>query len=195
MLTLITGGARSGKSRLAEKLVSVGNQPVTYVASARITDPEMEARVKEHQERRPSGWTTLEAPLFSADQAAGLPANHCILFDCLTNWTANQLDEYRRAAAEPVQEGTRSVSETALRNTLSGLLDPLLDQLESQPAVVIVTNEVGSGIVPSYPSGRRFRDAVGWLNQRVAGRAGRVILSAAGQPLVLKGPPLPENLP
>jgi adenosyl cobinamide kinase/adenosyl cobinamide phosphate guanylyltransferase len=165
-LTLILGGARSGKSRYAESLITALPPPWTYIATAEAGDEEMAARIKSHRERRGGEWRTIEAP---RDLAPKLSAcgEEPVLVDCLTLWLSNLMLAEANIEAETAH----------LEETLVAANGPL----------VLVANEVGSGIVPSYPLGRRFRDAQGVLNQRIAARAERVILMVAGLPLLLKG--------
>ena len=165
-LTLVLGGARSGKSRYAEGLITASPPPWTYVATAEAGDEEMAARIKSHRERRGARWRTIEAPreLAKALSACG---DGPVLVDCLTLWLSNLM-----LAEANIEEET-----ARLEQTLAAANGPL----------VLVANEVGSGIVPSYPLGRRFRDAQGILNQRMAARSERVILMVAGLPLALKG--------
>jgi adenosyl cobinamide kinase/adenosyl cobinamide phosphate guanylyltransferase len=165
-LTLVLGGARSGKSRHAEGLITALPPPWTYVATAEAGDEEMAARIKSHRERRGAQWRTIDAPreLAKALSACG---DGPVLVDCLTLWLSNLM-----LAEANVEEETAQLEET-----LAATKGPL----------VLVANEVGSGIVPSYPLGRRFRDMQGILNQRMAARAERVILMVAGLPLALKG--------
>ena len=165
-LTLVLGGARSGKSRHAEGLITALPPPWTYVATAEAGDEEMAARIKSHRERRGAQWRTIEAPreLAKALSACG---DGPVLVDCLTLWLSNLMLAEANVEEEIAQ----------LEETLAATKGPL----------VLVANEVGSGIVPSYPLGRRFRDMQGILNQRMAARAERVILMVAGLPLALKG--------
>ena len=165
-LTLVLGGARSGKSRHAESLITALPAPWIYVATAEVGDDEMAARIKSHRERRGAQWRTIEAPreLAKALSACG---NGPVLVDCLTLWLSNLM-----LAEANIEEETEQ-----LEKALVAANGPL----------VVVANEVGSGIVPSYPLGRRFRDLQGMLNQRIAARAERVILMVAGLPLALKG--------
>ncbi len=165
-LTLVLGGARSGKSRLAEALVARGAPPWVYVATAQAFDDEMRERVAGHVARREAGWVTIEAPL---DLAAALAAHPGapVLVDCLTLWLSNLLLAGR---------------------DLDAAGDALLHALAERGApTVVVANEVGLGIVPDNPLARAFRDAAGVLNQRVAAQAGRVAFVAAGLPVWLKG--------
>jgi len=166
-LTLVTGGAASGKSRLAEaRVLGSGLAPV-YVATARAWDDEMRAKIARHRARR-SGWREIEAPVDLPAALTTLRGGEAALVDCLTLWLTNvMLSEADVAAAA----------------------DGLVAALAASPApVVCVTNEVGQGIVPDTALGRRFREAQGRLNQRVAAQAVSVIAVMAGLPLVLKGP-------
>jgi adenosylcobinamide kinase/adenosylcobinamide-phosphate guanylyltransferase len=165
-LTLVLGGARSGKSRYAESLITALPPPWIYVATAQAGDEEMAARIKSHRERRGAQWRTIEAPRELAKSLLAC-GDGPVLVDCLTLWLSNLM-----LAEANIEEETAQ-----LEDTLTAANGPL----------VLVANEVGSGIVPSYPLGRRFRDAQGILNQRIAARAERVILMVAGLPLALKG--------
>jgi adenosylcobinamide kinase / adenosylcobinamide-phosphate guanylyltransferase len=166
-LTLVLGGARSGKSRHAEGLVTATAPPWIYVATAQAFDDEMTARIAQHRSRRAEGWTTIEAPL----DLAGVIAEHAnsgptILIDCLTLWLSNVMLDGRDVEAS---------------------CDKLVDALAAaEGPIVLVSNEVGLGIVPDNALARRFRDAQGRLNQNIAARADRVVLMAAGLPLTLK---------
>jgi adenosyl cobinamide kinase/adenosyl cobinamide phosphate guanylyltransferase len=164
-LTLILGGARSGKSRHGEAQIAAHPPPWTYIATAQAWDAEMATRIAIHRARRDDRWQTVEAPLALADaltQAAAAP----VLVDCLTLWLTNlMLAEQDLAAAT---EG-------------------LLAALTARPApTVLVANEVGLGIVPEHRLGREFRDAAGVLHQRLAAAADRVLFMVAGLPMVVK---------
>ena len=167
-LTLVLGGARSGKSRYAESLVTALPAPWIYVATAEARDAEMAERIAAHQARRGAGWRTLETPraVVGALTAHGTTP---LLVDCLTLWLANAL----LASADADAEIER--------------LEAALEQASAP--LVLVANEVGFGIVPDNPLGRRFRDLQGLLNQRIAARADRVVLVIAGLPLTIKGSP------
>jgi adenosylcobinamide kinase/adenosylcobinamide-phosphate guanylyltransferase len=165
-LTLVLGGARSGKSRYAESLIAALPPPWTYVATAAAGDAEMAERIGVHRARRGSDWHTIEAPRALA-QAFGVCGKTPVLVDCLTLWLSNLM----LADADIEKEIARM--ETALAAATAPL--------------VLVANEVGYGIVPDHPLGRRFRDLQGLLNQRIAARADRVVLVVAGLPLVVKG--------
>jgi adenosylcobinamide kinase / adenosylcobinamide-phosphate guanylyltransferase len=163
-LTLVIGGARSGKSRHAEALIEALPGPWTYLATATPLDAEMAERVSVHRARRDSRWRTLEAPLEVA--AALARAEGPVLLDCLTLWLSNLM-----------------VGERDLAEEMEGLDRALAAR--GHP-VVLVTNEVGLGIVPESALGRRFRDEQGRLNQRMAALADRVVLVVAGLPIVVK---------
>jgi adenosylcobinamide kinase/adenosylcobinamide-phosphate guanylyltransferase len=164
-LTLVLGGARSGKSRYAESLITATPPPWVYVATAQAQDAEMAERIAAHRTRRGVGWRTIEEPhevasVLAADQGT-------ILVDCLTLWLSNRM-----------LAGADTDAEIAgLETALDVHLWP----------VVLVSNEVGSGIVPDNALARRFADLQGRLNQRIAARADRVVLVVAGLPLILKG--------
>ncbi len=164
-LTLVLGGARSGKSRYAESLITALPPPWTYIATAEAGDDEMAARIAAHRVRRSPDWRTVEAP---RDLAAALGACRTpVLVDCLTLWLSNLL-----LAAADIDAAIET-----LEAALAGVASP----------VVLVANEVGFGIVPDHALGRRFRDLQGLLNQRIAARANRVVLMVAGLPLAVKG--------
>jgi adenosylcobinamide kinase / adenosylcobinamide-phosphate guanylyltransferase len=167
-VTLVLGGARSGKSRHAEQLVEEAAASGTYCATAEAGDAEMRARIALHRARRGAFWHTVEEPLdlAAAIRAAAEPERP-VLVDCLTLWLSNLLFAGRR-----VEEASESVA-IALR--------------QARGPVVLVANEVGLGLVPETPLGRRFRDSAGRLNQDIAAIADRVVFVAAGLPLVLKG--------
>jgi adenosyl cobinamide kinase/adenosyl cobinamide phosphate guanylyltransferase len=165
-LTLVLGGARSGKSRYAEGLITALPPPWTYIATAEAGDAEMAARIEGHRKRRGGEWRTLEAPRDLA-QALSACGEEPVLVDCLTLWLSNLMLAEANIEAETAE----------LEQTLAAANGPR----------ILVANEVGSGIVPSTPLGRRFRDQQGILNQRIAARAERVILTVAGLPLALKG--------
>jgi adenosylcobinamide kinase/adenosylcobinamide-phosphate guanylyltransferase len=166
-VTLVLGGVRSGKSHYAQQLGERAAR-VVFVATAQVYDDEMRRKVDRHRSSRPHHWQTVEEPLGLAEAVNRYgPACDLMIIDCLTLFAANLLD------AEG-DEQTR--------------IDALCLALHSPPcAVVLVSNEVGSGVVPEYPSGRRFRDLLGELNQSVARVASNVLLLVAGLPLVLKG--------
>jgi adenosylcobinamide kinase / adenosylcobinamide-phosphate guanylyltransferase len=164
-VTLLLGGARSGKSHYAQQLGQQAER-VVFVATAQAGDDEMRCKIDLHRSSRPQHWQTVEEPLALAETIAlHGPACDLLIIDCLTFFAANLLE---MAAGESV--------------------DALCNVLQSPPcSVVLVSNEVGMGVVPEYASGRRFRDLLGEMNQRVAQVASNVLLLVAGLPLVLKG--------
>jgi len=168
---LILGGARSGKSALAQRRAAASGLAVTYVATATAGDAEMAERIARHRADRPDHWDLVEEPTALGRvlrERAG--AQTCLLVDCLTLWLANLL-----GAGEAVLERER---------------DELLAALETSPGtVILVSNEVGQGVVPADPASRRFVDEAGRLHQAVAERCARVTLTVAGLPWTLKGDP------
>ncbi|MDE0132609.1 MAG: bifunctional adenosylcobinamide kinase/adenosylcobinamide-phosphate guanylyltransferase [bacterium] len=168
-ITFILGGARSGKSTAAERLARRGDR-VLFVATAEALDEEMERRIRIHRRSRPTAWDTLEEPraLVSTLQPR-LPHYDVFLIDCITLWVSNLLLSME---GHPDAE-RRAVDETRR------LLELMQD---SQAAWIVVSNEVGMGIVPASPLGREFRDALGRVNQMIAARSSRVLLMVAGLP-------------
>lgn len=170
MRTLILGGARSGKSALAERLAAQSGHDVVYIATAQAGDGEMAARIAHHRAQRPAHWLSVEEPLALADALrAHAQPGRCVLVDCLTLWLSNLLGD------EDAQRCARE--HEALLN--------LLPTLKGQ--VVLVSNEVGLGVVPMGELTRRFVDEAGRLHQRLAAQCERVLFVAAGLPLPLKG--------
>ena len=179
MKTLIIGGSRSGKSALAVKWAAERSSSVCVIVTAVAADEEMAARIEAHRRERPAGWVVREAPVrlgaaLEQESASGA----VVLVDCLTVWTANCLwqgpPDYR--CDMPRWRHEREALLEALHRT--------------QAETIVVTNEVGTGVVPDTPAGRRFRDEHGWLNQAVAAVCDEVFLVTAGLPLRLK-PALP----
>lgn len=166
-LTFVLGGARSGKSRHAEALVERLPAPWTYIATAEAYDEEMAERIALHRARRGAGWETIDAPHHLAACLMTVPPERPVLVDCLTLWLSN------RMLGEADIEMESAVLEAAL--------------LAREGPLVLVSNEVGLGIVPDNALARRFRDAQGRLNQRIAAFADEVVLMVAGLPLKVKG--------
>jgi adenosylcobinamide kinase/adenosylcobinamide-phosphate guanylyltransferase len=179
--TLVFGGARSGKSAYAERLAADSGLAVTYIATARAGDGEMAARISEHRAQRPSAWTTVEEPLALGDAIARARSRErLVLVDCLTLWLSNLM--FDEGAAYP------DVGAIALPQRFHDERAKLLAVLaEPGGDVVLVSNEVGMGIVPWGAVSRSFADEAGRLNQAVAAVCDRAVLIAAGLPLVLKG--------
>ena len=177
-LTLILGGARSGKSTYAEQQAAAAGGRVLYVATAEAWDDEMRARIAAHRAQRPATWRTVEAPraVGAAARAALDDGADVVLVDCLTLLASNVI------IALP--EGS---DERAASAALDQELDALLAAYEASDAAwFVVSNEVGLGIVPAYPLGRVYRDALGRANQRMAALADRVIFMVAGLPMTVK---------
>jgi adenosylcobinamide kinase / adenosylcobinamide-phosphate guanylyltransferase len=166
-LTLVIGGARSGKSTFAEAVVTAATRPRRYIATAEAWDDEMRDRIARHRHDRGAGWLTIEAPRDLAAALAGAEPGEVVLVDCATLWLTNHM---------------------LADHDLTALTAELLTALASCAApVVIVSNETGWGIVPENALARRFRDEQGRLNQRLAAQAGLVVTVIAGLPMVLKG--------
>ncbi|KMN18486.1 bifunctional adenosylcobinamide kinase/adenosylcobinamide-phosphate guanylyltransferase [Pseudomonas weihenstephanensis] len=170
MLQLILGGARSGKSRLAEKLAADSGCAVTYIATSQPLDGEMNERVRHHRERRPPHWALIEEPIELARVLReNARVDTCLLIDCLTLWLTNLL----------MLENPQRLTEER---------DALLQCLGELPGeILFVSNETGMGVVPLGELTRRFVDEAGWLHQALAERCQRVVLTVAGLPLTLKG--------
>jgi adenosylcobinamide kinase/adenosylcobinamide-phosphate guanylyltransferase len=185
-LTLILGGARSGKSTYAEALAPKLGRRILYVATAEALDDEMMSRVALHQARRPSDWSTWEVPLgVGAALATRLDDDRgsVILLDCLTLLVSNVILSACPGPAEPDDQ----VAWDAVQQEL----DEILDACRLLGAhLIVVSNEVGLGVVPPYSLGRTYRDCLGRANQMLAGAADRVILMVAGLPVDLKKLPL-----
>ncbi len=170
MRSLILGGARSGKSRLAERLAMESGLAVSYFATAQAQDAEMAARIAAHQARRPGAWRTVEEPVaLAAALGADAAAERCLVVECLTLWLTNLLlhpdpDVFTRERAA---------------------LLAVLPQLPGR--IILVGNETGMGVVPMGELARRFCDEAGWLHQELAALCDTVLLTVAGLPLTLKG--------
>ena len=181
MRELILGGARSGKSTLAEKRAAESGMQVIYIATAQALDGEMQRRIAHHRERRPASWGLVEAPLNLAETLRRSAApDTCLLIDCLTLWLSNLL--FAGSAASQAEAGL-AVDCPLLRDETQALINAL-PQLPGR--IILVSNEVGWGIVPMAPVSRLFADEQGRLNQRVAALCQQVTLVAAGLPLALK---------
>jgi len=175
-VTLVLGGVRSGKSRYALQLAA-GAQRVTFLATAeRCEDEEMQRKIERHLAERPQHWKTIEEPLNLASAIGAVRDCDMLLIDCLTLFAGKLLDVWGDDSA-----------------ALSENIAELCAALRTAPCpVVLVSNEVGSGVVPAFEMGRRYRDLLGEINQRVAAIADQVVLMVAGLPLVLKARPRKE---
>jgi len=165
-LTLVIGGANSGKSGHAEEICTQSGLERVYIATAQAFDEEMRHKISQHQKSRGTHWLTLEAPLDAASALASAGPDQVVLLDCATLWLSNHL---------------------LAGSDLEARSDELLDALKACAApVVVVSNEVGQGVVPESSMGRAFRSAQGRLNQALAAQAAHVVAVMAGLPLVLK---------
>ena len=171
--TFLVGGARSGKSTLAVRMASAFGGPVTFVATAEPRDAEMAGRIASHRAERPATWTTLEAPLALGDAVASVDPTAFVVLDCLTLWVSNTLEAGLSDDAV-LDEAARVAKDLAARGTPS----------------VVVSNEVGLGIVPMDPLSRRYRDLLGRVNTAFADAAERTFLVIAGRGLALAEVPL-----
>jgi Adenosyl cobinamide kinase/adenosyl cobinamide phosphate guanylyltransferase len=193
MAILVTGGARSGKSSFSEKLAARLGEQGVYIATSRIWDEEMAERIALHQENREQAgfrWATIEEPMELPGRLRKLAAEAMelarqgikvpvVLVDCLTLWLTNVLME--------AEEREKSASAAEAQAWMMGQMDDLAAAASEYAfPLILVTNEVGDGIVPAYPLGRRFRDEAGRLNQRMAALSDRVFLVTAGIPVELK---------
>ncbi|PCJ37553.1 MAG: bifunctional adenosylcobinamide kinase/adenosylcobinamide-phosphate guanylyltransferase [Moraxellaceae bacterium] len=168
MRELILGGARSGKSRMAELKAKNSGLSVTYIATATIYDDEMLQRVDRHKNDRPKNWTLIEEPIYLADAISSIASHHCVIIDCLTLWVTNLL----------MKEDDALFAEQKI-----ALIDAFRN---SQCHLILVSNETGMGVIPLGQVTRRFVDESGWLHQEIASIADQVTLSVAGLPLILK---------
>ena len=165
-IILVTGGARSGKSALAERLAQSCGNKVIYIATSEPFDDEMQSRIERHRARRDAGWRTVDAPLELPDMLVQTDGDAPRLVDCLTMWLNNLIYHNRDVADE---------------------VDRLIEVISEQQAdLVMVTNEIGSGLVPQTAEARKFRDLAGELNQMVAQAASQVYLSVSGIPVKIK---------
>ncbi len=166
-MILLLGGARSGKSSLAVSLASRISQPVCFIATARPDDEEMAERIAHHRRQRPEEWTVIEAPIEVPEALRGASDGETILLDCVTLWISNLMV---------------GDDEDSIRDMVE---DALTACRRHRGEVVVVSNEVGMGLVPMAPAGRRFRDLQGWANQRFAAVADIAYLVVAGKTLRL----------
>jgi adenosylcobinamide kinase / adenosylcobinamide-phosphate guanylyltransferase len=172
-LTLLLGGARSGKSALSTRLAAASDRPVVVVATAEARDEEMAERIQRHRDARPSAWTTVEEPLALAAAVRDLPAAAFVVVDCVSLWVSNAMEA--GATEDGIVEEARAAAAT-----LAG----------REPPGVVVTNEVGLGIVPVNELARRYRDVLGRVNVTFADAATEAYLVIAGRALPLGEPSL-----
>ena len=179
MIHFVLGGARSGKSRFAEQqtsaLAEIKDKQLVYIATATVIDTEMDSRISKHQYDRGDNWQLIECPLALAEQLTDLDKNSVYLLDCLTLWLNNQL--------YAVDEASRPEQSQHLQTQIDKLIVSLMS---STADLVIVSNEIGLGVIPMGESTRLYVDYCGWLNQKVAEVADKVTLVTAGIPLRIK---------
>ena len=175
-ITLILGGARSGKSSYAQSLAEASGEAVTFIATAQALDEEMTTRIQNHRAERPFGWETLEIPFEVASQVK--VTSNVIILDCITLLISNLLMQFVKD--DRVEEAPFMMAVQKEINELINLLRV------GEQNWLIVSNEVGLGLVPAYQMGRVYRDAIGWANQRLAREADKVVLMVAGIPTVIK---------
>jgi len=176
-ITLILGGARSGKSSHAQSLAEATGKPVNFLATAQALDEEMQQRIQKHRLERPSAWETLEIPCNIAAHVSQIRADMIIL-DCITLLVSNLLMQFVKD--DLVDE---ELFMEAVRKELEALIAAIHEQDQDW---FIISNEVGLGLVPPYQMGRVYRDALGWANQRLAREADKVIFMVAGIPTTIK---------
>jgi adenosyl cobinamide kinase/adenosyl cobinamide phosphate guanylyltransferase len=167
--TLVLGGVRSGKSALAQRMAEASGRPVTVIVTAEPRDEDMRERIRRHQEARPAMWGTVEAPVELLGAVAAAPADHFLLIDCLTLWVSNLLE--------------RGLEDEAMRENVKDILY----ELEARTAVV-VSNEVGLGVIPDNALGRRYEELLGRVNTDFAAGAERTLLMVAGRAIELVAP-------
>jgi adenosylcobinamide kinase/adenosylcobinamide-phosphate guanylyltransferase len=176
-LTFILGGARSGKSTYAQKLAEDSGKTVTFIATAQAFDEEMSVRIEKHKSDRPTEWQTLEVPMHISSHTEQIQTE-IILLDCITLLVTNLLMQF-------VKDDL--VDEAPFMQAVQTETEELLSMLrKSDQHWIIVSNEVGLGLVPPYQMGRVYRDGIGWANQRLAHQANQVIFMVAGIPMTVK---------
>lgn len=183
-LVLILGGARSGKSAMAETLARRAPGRVTYIATAEARDDEMRRRIERHQSERPAEWTTVEEPLDLAGTVRGVaPESDVVLIDCLTLWLSNHLCTVDLEESGPAREAAESGLVALIEDTSAAIVEAART---SDATLLVVSNEVGLGLVPATTLGRVYRDLLGTINRRLAAKADSVLLMVAGIPIDAK---------
>jgi adenosylcobinamide kinase/adenosylcobinamide-phosphate guanylyltransferase len=179
-LTLILGGARSGKSNYAKQLAEARGKQVVYIATAEALDPEMQVRIEDHKKERPAQWKTLEIPRDVGRAIRDQPIHaEVVLLDCLTMLISNVLLAANDSNEVPDEDEASRAVEAEMETLLSAIQDSPADW-------IVVSNEVGMGLVPPYPLGRMYRDLLGKANQKLASAADEVYLLVAGIPIPLR---------
>ena len=191
MLIAFTGGARSGKSTAASRAAASLDAPVTFIATAEAGDDEMAERIERHRADRLAGWTTIEAPIDLAAAVEQIDPEATIIIDCLSMWVANRM--LAQGADTEAQSGAQSGRGEASGIDWAGSIVAEAGELsvrlrERSGTAIVVTNEVGSGVVPPSPLGRTYRDVLGSANQAVFASANRAYLVVAGHLLELRDP-------
>ncbi len=177
-LVLLLGGARSGKSAMAERMAMQMGGRVTYLATAQPLDEEMAQRIKNHQAARPAEWRTVEEPLdLDAAMKMAVRESDVVLVDCLTLWLSNQLCRIEAPEASPEWHAAIAELGTRLRQSSSELIATVRS---AEATALLVSNEVGLGLVPPSHLGRAYRDLLGMLNRQLAAEADQVLLMVAG---------------
>ncbi|MCA2000513.1 MAG: bifunctional adenosylcobinamide kinase/adenosylcobinamide-phosphate guanylyltransferase [Chloroflexi bacterium] len=178
-ITLLLGGARSGKSSYAQRLAEESGKTVTYLATAQALDDEMSLRIQKHQSERPAHWQTLEIPLDVAAHV-GKIQSELVILDCMTLLVTNLMMQF--VSDDLVDEAPFAEA------VYKGTADLLAAIRAGRPDWLIISNEIGLGLVPPYQMGRVYRDLLGWANQRLAREADKVVFLAAGIPITIKQP-------
>ncbi|MBN1365209.1 MAG: bifunctional adenosylcobinamide kinase/adenosylcobinamide-phosphate guanylyltransferase [Syntrophaceae bacterium] len=174
-MTLILGGARSGKSSFAEKIARETEKPVLFIATAAASDEEMAERISNHQASRPATWKTVELPR-SIGSNLTAPIADVVIIDCITLLVSNIL----------ISLPQDSLAETVINKVHTEIDELIAARVRFGGQWLLISNEVGLGVVPAYPLGRVYSDALGWANQALAHAAKRVIFMVAGIPMVIK---------
>ncbi len=176
-MTLLLGGARSGKSSYAQKLAESSGKSVTYLATARALDDEMSTRIQKHRAERPAAWQTLEVP-YQVASAVGQIESDLVILDCMTLLVTNLMMPF---VSQDV------VDEAPFAEAVQKEVDDLLGVIRAvRQEWIVISNEIGLGLVPPYQMGRVYRDWLGWTNQRLAREADQVLLLVAGIPVTVK---------